>query len=375
MTQHMRAAAIAVAGAFALTAASSQPALADTAADELRAEIAGAGIFGRNTIAHLAGYGDVSFASVKDGADAFNAANFNPIFHFQYKDFLFFETEIETMTLADGGTKVEVEYANLNYFVNDYATVFAGKFLSPIGFFKANLHPSWINKFASAPPGFGHDAVGAPTSDVGAGVRGGFFMGSLKSTYALYAGNGPRLELNAAGDEIEMVEAEGATGNEDKKMIVGGRFGLNVLPNLQLGVSAGSSKVAVEAPGGLESTRSYDVNGFDAAFQYRGFDVRGEYIQQKVGALASSVAPEEAKWTAQYAQAAYRISGTGWEPVVRWSKVESPHADQEIKQTAFGINYWLAANSVAKLDLERNQGLIGTPNDADRVLVQFAYGF
>jgi len=375
MTQHTRAMEIAVAGAFALTAASIQSASADTATDQLRAEIAGASIFGRNTVAHLAGYGDVGFASVKDGTRSFNSANFNPIFHFQYKDFLFFETEIETMTLAEGGTKVEVEYANLNYFVNDYVTVFAGKFLSPIGFFKQNLHPSWINKFASAPPGFGHDAVGAPTSDIGAGVRGGFFMGSLKANYALYVGNGPRLELNGAGDEIEMVEAEGATGNADNTMLVGGRFGVNVLPNLQLGVSAGSSKVAVEAPGGLEPTRSYEASGFDAAFQYRGFDIRAEYIGQKVGALASSVAPEEGKWTARYAQAAYRFPGTGWEPVVRWGKVESPHADQEIKQTAFGINYWLAANSVVKLGLERNQGLVGTPNDADRVLLQFAYGF
>lgn len=374
MRTHPRATEIAVAGAFALTAASVQPAFADAATDQLRAEIAGSGIFGRNTVAHLAGYGDVGYASRKGGTSSFNAANFNPIFHFQYKDALFFETELETSLQEDGSTEVAVEYVNLNYLVNDYVTVFAGKFMSPIGFFRQNLHPSWINKFASAPPGFGHDGA-APSSDVGAGVRGGFFLGSLKATYALYAGNGPRLELTAAGDEIEAVMAEGATSNEDDKMLVGGRFGLNVLPNLQLGASAGSSKVAVEAPGGLEPTRDYEVGGFDAAFQYRGIDVRGEYIRQKVGELASSVAPESGTWKARYVQAAYRFRGTGWEPVLRWGKFDSPHADMRQKQTGLGVNYWLAANSVVKLDYERNEGLAGMPTDADRVLLQFAYGF
>ena len=375
MTSHQRATGVALVGALALTAASMQAAFADPATDQLRSEITGTGIFGRNTVAHLAGYGDVGFASVQDGTRSFSAANFNPIFHFQYKDFLFFETELGVRTEAEGGTMVELEYANLNYFVNDAIIVFGGKFIVPIGYFKQNLHPSWINKFASAPPGFGHDAVGAPTSDVGAGARGGFFMGSVKANYAFYLGNGPRLELNEAGDEIEMVEFEGATSNADDTLFFGGRFGLSPIANLQLGVSAGSSKVAVEAPGGLEPTRSYSVQGFDAAFQYRGIDVRGEYIQQKVGELASSVAPEAAKWTAQYAQAAYRFPGTGWEPVVRWGKVESPHPDQQVKQSAIGINYWFAANSVVKLDYERNNGEAGTPNDADQVLVQFAYGF
>jgi len=375
MTRHKRATGVVLVGALALTAASVQLAFADPSTDQLREEIKGTGIFGRNTVAHLAGYGDVGFADVKGGNNSFYAANFNPIFHFQYKDFLFFETELELMTLPEGGTQVELEYANLNYLVNDYVIAFAGKFLSPIGFFKQNLHPSWINKFASAPPGFGHDQVGAPTSDIGAGARGGFFMGSVKANYAYYVGNGPRLELNEAGDEIEMVEFEGATSNADNTLFFGGRFGLNVLPNLQMGVSAGSSKVAVVTAGGIEPTRSYSVGGFDAAFQYRGIDLRYEYIQQKVGDLATSVAPEGGTWTAQYAQAAYRFQGTGWEPVVRWGKVDSPHPDQETKQTGLGINYWFAANAVVKLDLEHNQGLADTPNDQDRVLAQFAYGF
>lgn len=128
---------------------------------------------------------------------------------------------------------------NLNYFLNDDVTLFGEKFLSPIGYFRQNLHPSWINKFASEPPGFGHDGA-TPSSDVGAGARGGFHFGAMKAKYALYAGNGPRLELNAAGDEIEAIEAEGATSNPARTLLVGGRFALQPLPSLEVGVSSAS---------------------------------------------------------------------------------------------------------------------------------------
>ena len=415
MRQIRKPAAIAVAGAFALLAAAMQPAFAQSETDKLRAELEqlkvelrelraamnrqqkdsatkqevqavqaevretrsrtdDSGMLGRNTVAHLAGYGDVGYASVKDGARGFNAATFNPIFHFQYKDALFFETELETKVQADGTTDVGLEYANLNYFLNDNVTLFAGKFLSPLGYFRQNLHPSWINKFASAPTGFGHEGA-APTSDVGAGARGGFYLGAMKANYALYVGNGPRLELNGAGDEIEAIEAEGSTSNPGNKSFVGGRFGLHPLPNLQLGVSAGSSKVAVEAPAGIEPTRSYRVEGADFAFQQKGFDLRGEYVRQRVGDHASSVAPEGGAWSAHYLQAAYRFAGTGWEPVVRWGKFRSPHSDQRQRQTAFGVNYWISANAVVKLGVENNRGLAGTATDRDRTLIQFAYGF
>jgi len=155
MRQIRKPAAIAVAGAFALLAAAMQPAFAQSETDKLRAELEqlkvelrelraamnrqqkdsatkqevqavqaevretrsrtdDSGMLGRNTVAHLAGYGDVGYASVKDGARGFNAATFNPIFHFQYKDALFFETELETKVQADGTTDVGLEYANLN---------------------------------------------------------------------------------------------------------------------------------------------------------------------------------------------------------------------------------------------------------------------
>lgn len=342
---------------------------------QVKSEIAASDPATRNSIAHVAGYGDVGYASARDGVRGFNRATFNPIFHFQYKDVLFFETELETALEDDGGTEIGLEYANFNYFASDAVTIFAGKFLSPVGFFVQNLHPSWINRFASAPPGFGHGGA-APTSALGAGARGGLGLGSMKATYALFVANAPRLELNAGGDEIEMIEAEGSTRNPSRSPMLGGRLGLIAAPGLEFGLSAAGARVAVEPPaGGIEPKRSYRAAGADFALRAKGFELRGEHIQQQLGDLASSVAPEGGKWRAWYLQAAYRVPGSGWEPVLRYGEFRSPHPDQRQKQWGLGLNYWIAANAVAKLGFESNRGLAGTANDRDRVLVQFAYGF
>ena len=94
--------------------------------------------------------------------------------------------------------------------VNDYVALVGGKFLSPIGQFRQNLHPSWINKLASAPPGFGHDGA-APTSDIGLQARGGFQIGNMFANYAVYASNGPELNSTFEDGEFELegIRAEG----------------------------------------------------------------------------------------------------------------------------------------------------------------------
>lgn len=326
--------------------------------------------------AHLAGYGAVGFASTRDGGSSFDTVQLAPIFHFGYGDRLFFETELNVTSNGSGGTDVGLEYANINFFLNDNVALFAGKFLTPVGYFFQNLHPAWINKFSSRPPGFGGEGSAAPESDIGVGARGGFAIGdTMRANYAVYVGNGPRLELSAVGDEIEAIEAEAATSNPSRRKLVGGRFGLLPMPGLEVGVSFGTSRVAVQlGDGSIEPARSYRVAGADFAFRHKALELRGEYIQQKIGALVSSVAPEGGTWKAAYLQAAYRLTPQ-WEPVVRFGDFRSPHSDQRKRQWAAGVNYYAAPSAVAKLGFESNQGEPGSANDRDRVLVQFAYGF
>lgn len=127
---------------------------------------------------HMAGYGSVEYADPDSGNAAFNKVLVAPIIHYNYQDWLMFETEFELSNTADGGTELALEYASINLFLNDYVALGAGKFLSPIGQFRQNLHPSWINKAVSAPAGFGHGGA-APLSETGLQLRGGFPLGDM----------------------------------------------------------------------------------------------------------------------------------------------------------------------------------------------------
>ncbi|MDA3869217.1 MAG: hypothetical protein PF589_04585, partial [Gammaproteobacteria bacterium] len=158
-----------------------------------------------NTLIHMAGYADVGFISTENANDSFVASTFSPILHYQYRDTVMMEAELEFEVGEDGGTEVALEYMTIDWFMSDYAVLVAGKFLSPVGQFRQNLHPSWINKLASAPPGFGHDGA-APVSDVGFQVRGGFPLGSMRANYAVYASNGPEINAEAEDDGAGGVE-------------------------------------------------------------------------------------------------------------------------------------------------------------------------
>ena len=120
---------------------------------------------------HLSGYATVGYADSENTENGVSSTEFNPIFHLLYGDKWMLEGEFEFLTDSQpGGVEDELGYLALNYFLNDYVTLQIGKFLSPIGQFRQNLHPSWIDKASSAPLGFGHDGA-APISNTGLQIR------------------------------------------------------------------------------------------------------------------------------------------------------------------------------------------------------------
>jgi len=338
------------------------------------AEVSAATSEWKNTdsVVHLAGYGDVTYSDNQNAPGAFTGARFNPIFHYQYKDLVMLEAELEVEIGEQGQTETALEYVTVDLFVNDYLALVGGRFLSPLGQFRQNLHPSWVNKLPTAPPGFGHDQA-APVSEMGLQARGGFPVGGMHMNYAAYIGNGPIVEIDDAEGEIEAVEAEGRASNEDKKFVLGGRLGLAFLPNSEVGVSLAAGEVAGEDE--QSATRDYDVYGADVAYKWRNLGLRGEYLKQKVGSSASSEAPDSAQWETWYAQAAYRFMPTKWEGVVRYADYDSPHDSADQKQWALGINYLFAPNAMAKLAYNFNDGESGSGTDENGFQVQFAYGF
>ncbi len=354
-----------------------------------------------NTLIHMAGYADVGYVEPEGEDGSFAVGSFSPIFHFQYRDLVMLESELE-ITQNDTETDVALEYLTLDYFFNDYVTVLAGKFLSPVGQFRQNLHPSWINKLPSAPPGFGHDGA-APVSELGIQLRGGFPLGSIRTNYALYVGNGPELKAEAEGAagetefeyELDGIDAEAFSSDGDGEKVFGGRIGIIPVPGLEIGLSGATGKATIteleavsidagflggtaeDAEGGIgsEPDRDYDVYGADFALQWRNLDTRGEYVKSKVDDESGSVVAEGAEWESWYLQAAYKLRPTRWEGVVRYAEFDSPHDSADQDQWAIGVNYLFSNNFIGKLSYELNDGQQGSTSDDNRFFGQLAYGF
>lgn len=337
-----------------------------------------------STLFHMAGYADVAYIDQENGNDSFSVGSFSPIFHYQYRDLVMMEAELELEIEDDGSTNTTLEYMTIDLFLNDYAILVSGKFLSPIGQFRQNLHPSWINKLPSAPPGFGHDGA-APVSDVGVQLRGGFPVSGIRTTYAVYIANGPELnsEWDGAEFELEGIEAEGQNVDEDNKKVVGGRISILPVYNLELGVSAATGKATVTSVEGAgapalsnEQARDYNVLGFDYSWQWSNFFLRGEYVKSKVGGASTGVsASGSAEWTTWYSQIAYQFLPTRYEAVARYTDFNSVGTVNDQKQTALGLNYLFTSSVIGKISYEFNDGESGSTADDDRILLQLAYGF
>lgn len=338
-----------------------------------------------DNLIHIAGYADVGYTDSESKDGSFNVGTFAPIFHFQYRDLVMLESELEFEVSDDGETETNLEYLSIDWFINDYMVFVAGKFLSPIGQFRQNLHPSWINKLPSAPPGFGHDGA-APVSDVGIQMRGGFPLGVVRAQYAVFVSNGPELiaELEDGEFELDGVEAEGFGSDSDGEKVVGGRLGIIPFAGFEFGLSASSGKATVTSIEdgdssvlASEGARDYEVIGADFNWQYKSFNLRGEYVETEVGADTGSgtAASEGATWETWYAQGAYRFPQQKWEVVARYTDFDSPHNSQDQQQWTIGTNYLFTNSFIGKFAYEFNDGRTGSDADQDVLLLQMAYGF
>lgn len=333
---------------------------------------------GTRSNTHLAGYAYVDYVSPENGDGAFTQAGFSPIFHYLYDDRVLVEAELEITLDEEGETEVALEYATIDLFLTDTLVLVAGRFLSPLGTFQQNLHPAWINRFASAPVGFAHDGA-APTAELGVQLRGVFASTPVgRFTYALMVGNGPGLE--AEDGMLEGVMTEGATRTTAGRALVGGRFGYAPVSWADIGLSyaSGRTRVSEDESGEVEDDPARDYRFLGADFvcrPWKPLEFRGEYARQEAGTAVDSVAPDEAEWTAWYLQTAYRVAATPVEAVARYGRFESPVDEMSQEQWGLGVNWWLTASTVVKAGYELNDAIEEGVDIGDRALLQVAHGF
>jgi hypothetical protein len=358
----------------------------------------------------LTGYSTAAFQAPESGNnfEGINnstfAAMFNPLFLFTYDDRLIFEGELELglgVTLegdiedADATTDLELEYAQIAYFLNDYVTIGVGKFLVPFNIFPERLHPAWINKLPTAPLPYQHHGGIAPMAEVGAQVRGGIpLFDNVNMNYALYVSNGPILLTDGdhAG-ELRFTNQQDINGNK----AFGGRIGILPTPELEAGFSYQLAEAGTGAFEGIDAhllgaDLSYvQESEFLAGHVDFRFEYVGQWIENAVYTVdGTTFAFDNEKW-AWYAQIAYRPTLlesrvlSDLEVVFRYTRQDWPSGTPlaanepgegvDRQQFSIGLNYWITPSVPLKIAYDFNENLEGGVKAGDVFFVQVSYGF
>lgn len=313
----------------------------------------------------LRGYAHAGLVT-KDGASNFDGGSFNPILIFKQSDKLLFESELE-LEFEGSELAIGLEYANISYLLSKTVTIRAGKLLLPFGIFVPNLHPAWINKFATKPLGLGHTGI-LPSSDFGLELEGGSYLGNMKLNYAFYIINGPRLNDGVDEPDEAGLLHHGIYPDNNKNKAVGGRIGIFPFSSsaLEIGFSGMYGKV------GNNSTQYSDVTSTlfaaDLSFVKKItplqslIDIKSQYSQVKTG-NASFIDPESGTYnfnnfsTTFFAQFSIRPAFIDndflrkLEMAARFSTLKTPAESMwatNQNQLELGLNYWLDWRTVIK---------------------------
>ena len=319
----------------------------------------------------------------------FNMTSFNPVLLWRQGDRFLFESELEMEYMANQFS-LNLGYANASYVISKGLVVKVGKFLIPFGTFGEKFHPSWVNKFASAPLAVGHDGI-APMADIGVEIRGGLQLGKSKLSYALYIVNGPRIKDGTEEPkEAGMLSFENATDNNNNKAI-GSRIGFLPLSNssLEIGVSGyyampGSMKSPFEADPLNRDLNYKDVTALLTALDFsyvkiisplKGIiDIKGQYNASTISKATYFNPEDTSRYTfsnnssAYYVQLAYKPALVDnnilkkCELAGRYTTYTTPKGslwESNQSQIEVGLNYYLTWRSILKISYQMTDGGMG----------------
>jgi hypothetical protein len=212
----------------------------------------------------------------------FYFGEFTPDFLLKLNDWIFLEAEIG---IGSTGSVSAGSFAQADFFVTDWLTIIAGRFVAPIGWYNERLNNPWVNKLPADAPGsvpLLWLQVLPAFSLLGVEAQGSFYLGCtpLKLEYNAYISNGLNFSPATAGMPTinELANLENMTGNtfisitNDKAF--GGRIGL-WWP--EIGVAGGISGYinGDYVKGGFED--SISLWAVDLNYRRGNWDVRAEY--------------------------------------------------------------------------------------------------
>lgn len=324
----------------------------------------------------LVGYATLNYES-SNGDGGFVSATYNPIFLYKINNKLSFNAELELEVEDSWDGSLALEFAEFNYQISNNLALYGGKFLSPLGIFQNRLHPAWINKSINNPIGIQNSVNGIKRlqgdSELGIGLRGGFYSGDVRFNYDVYTTNGPKVNDDGS------VDWDNSGGDNNNSPAIGGRVG--VLPfidsNLEIGVSGYTGRA-----GDKEAYSNVNVTLFVFDINYVKetdigiFDVKGQFNNQK---LSDEVYPDTPNpfqnfnnnTYAYFAQLAYRLPDSKFELVNRIANLNVPNevswgADQT--RYTITLDYWLNWNAAIKVGYD----IINS--DSNALGISFAMG-
>jgi mono/diheme cytochrome c family protein len=340
----------------------------------------------------LTGYGSAGFTAQNNGGDKFFSATFNPILLWKMSDRLLFEGELEA-ELENHDTHLALELAQISYVLNDYMTLGAGKFLSPMNYFVERQHMAWVNKLPDKPLAV-YDGL-LPEASVGFQIRGGVPVGVTKFGYALYVANAPELRMDTnsvSATDLGTLEFDNFD-NIGKHVAVGGRVGFFPIPELEIGYGIQYADVTPpDSPNHVNALlQSADLSYVRDSAALKGIvNLKFQWVWSRVdrfsydpdGAVGGPF-PFKNSRNGGYAQVAYRPSRLeNWfiknlESVVRYDMLNQAGTQTGVdeRRLTLGLNYWLAPSTVLKVAYELDHQRGSNADRHDAFLLQFAIGF
>lgn len=329
----------------------------------------------------------MEFYALEDNNNSFQAG-LNPIFLWRWKDRILFELELE-MDLLGMDFTIDVEYVDLNYIMNEFITIRAGKFLLPLGFWKEKMHPEWINKLPTNPLPYNPEAdTVIPVSELGVEVRGAIPIWNnpwnenmpMTMNYHAWIGNGP-----TQADDGSISFNDNYTDNNNNKA-VGTKFGFYLWPYREIGISGMYGQWNNNAHGGeVFSKRKQYFAAIVAELDWHFgayFRFCGEWMWTRYGAaldpdlkIFHHVVFTRAAWaqlSSTFGMFKFPYS-ENFEAIVRYGWVGSTIKTNSRRQWSFGLDYYLTGSMVVKAgyDLNMGRGIFSK----DLFTIQWAYGY
>jgi len=333
----------------------------------------------------LTGSAEATFSSARNSASNFSAV-FEPIFLYHINDSLMFEGELE-LELDGGQTNTKLEFAQIDWSLNDNLTLIACKFLNPMNSYVERYAPTWIRKLPDSPLGL-YDGF-LPESNVGLQLRGVYPIGNSHLNFAAYVSNAPRL-ITDDPEALGSLDFDNWSSQADSKAY-GGRVGLQLCPNFEIGYGAQYARVRGEGTRSTSSLlQSVDLaahmdaaKGRIALLSQYAWSKTGDFTYDEDGSLGVGPTRFSNKRNGGYVQLSYR--GKQWDSdlmnrlefIVRGDMSKAPNdapGGFDEKRLTLGVDYWVSSATVLKAAYEIDNRNNGEPN-ADAFLLQLSTGF